>query len=143
MKITVLLVKPNDIARVKRVRNDRIAFEMLLGGESCIYRTEKVGTKTVVYFGMVEKDEYLPYNRVDFDENNIPSSIIRGSFLICCWDGDEFSSLLPKLIERYDAKYFYPDEFECVDDKINVYRCNYKLTTFQILSAKTKRKVGA
>lgn len=66
--------------------------------------------------GKLDIDAVEHYNRVLATELGIPYDIVVGTFLIVGLTEDDFGSLSPELLEKYEKLFHNPEEFSVRTD---------------------------
>lgn len=107
--MNVLIIKPNEYPRPIEIKNQLEDLQAAVGGYiECVYPFEdKVG--------LVVNDEGklmgLPLNRALRDEKDMIYDILAGNFLVVGLTEDDFCSLTPEQMEKYEKLFHQPEAF--------------------------------
>ena len=102
--ITVLLVNPYEAPKSIEIPADLSAYQKLVGGTiQAIYPSMED------LIALICNDEGkllgLPLNRPLFDDEGNLYDIIAGSFFVAGLSDDDFASLSPELIQKYNDRF--------------------------------------
>ena len=102
--ITVLLVNPYEAPQTIEIPADLSAYQKLVGGTiQAIYPSMEDP------IALICNDEGkllgLPLNRPLFDDEGNLYDIIAGSFFVAGLSDDDFASLSPELIQKYNNRF--------------------------------------
>lgn len=100
----VLLVEPGKAARPVEMKNDLHEMQQMVGGPiQALYPWEE---PVAIVCNDEEKNMGLPLNRVleNYD-------IIAGAFFVCGIQGENFSSLTEKQMQKYQQMFLSPEKF--------------------------------
>lgn len=115
--ITVVLLEPGKVARKAEIDASLKGMQRVVGGsieEFCPFE-EEIG----FICNEDGKIEGLPLNRAIREESDKEIlDIIAGTCFICDCSGESFASLSAEQVNRYMAKYRYPERFIRVNDEI-------------------------
>lgn len=95
----VLKVEPNEAPVMCNIKNELAELQSIVGG--CIEVTQPFADNVVVICNEEGKLLGLPENRAFYDFRGVLRDVIVGTFLIAGLDGDEFCSLTPCQIVKY------------------------------------------
>ena len=106
----VLLVEPGDYPKSVSVDGSLKSLQDLVGGViQAIYPLED---PVAIICNEEGKLEGLEPNRALYNpENGQVYDIIFGSFFICGLGEDDFISLSPELMKKYEQEFYYPELF--------------------------------
>ena len=108
-RITVLLVEPLEKPRLVTVEHTLENLQELVGGY--IAATYPWDDR----IGLVCADEGIdlgfPLNRVLIDEQGKVYDIIHGTFFLCGFTTEDFTSIPDKLVRKYMRRFRYPEFF--------------------------------
>lgn len=107
----VLIIEPEMIPRIASIGNDLKSLQQIVGG--LIEATYPYDDPVAIICNEEGKILGLPLNRKleDYD-------IIAGTFIICGLSEDNFDSLTPELMNKYYNKFFQPELFLRMGNKI-------------------------
>ena len=101
--ITVLVVEPMKRPYAKTIPDTLEAKQELVSGHiEVLYPFDD---PVAVVCNEEGKLQNLPPNRLLRDENGIPYDFICGTFFVAGVGDEDFKSLSPELVEKYDALY--------------------------------------
>lgn len=111
-KIDVLLVEPGQYPKPFRVGNELDDLRAVVDGDiECVYPfDEEVG----IILNEEGKILGLPLNRAIRDEDGNMYDIFAGTFMVVGLTEDDFGSLSPELMEKFEVKFHQPEMFVCM-----------------------------
>ena len=106
----ILLIKPGEYPEEKNIDGSLKSMQALVGG--LIQAIYPFDDAVALVCNEEGKLEGLPLNRALTDpENGQVYDIVCGTFFICGLDEESFASLSPSLMEKYWARFYYPELF--------------------------------
>lgn len=107
----VLVIEPEMIPRIESIGDDLKSLQQVVGG--LIEATYPYDDPVAIICNEEGKNLGLPLNRrlESYD-------IIAGTFIICGLSEDNFDSLTPELMNKYYNKFFQPELFLRVGNKM-------------------------
>ena len=116
-KITVLLLKPGEVAKEVKIDNTLEAHQKIVGGyiEVCMPFEDNAA----IICSEEGKIENLPYCRAIYASDGRIDDVIAGNFFIAstdCYTG-EFKSLSPELMKKYKKLFKFPEKYMTINDE--------------------------
>ena len=121
--IKVVLCEPSRKARIQRIRKNLSGFQATVDGSIEVIYPFEDKSVCLVYNG-AGKNNRLPFNRaVRFNEKGQQiTDIIAGTFFICGYDTDGFTSLSEEQLATYQKQFLLPELFIRVNGNIRAIR---------------------
>lgn len=114
-KITVLLLEPDQSARLIELDNSLESMQKTVGGNiEIIY---PFADDACIVCNEEGKLLSLPLNRALYDEDDKIYDVIAGTAFICGIDDENFISLSEEQKQRYTKKFEQPERFYITEDK--------------------------
>lgn len=107
--IDVLLVRPYHAAKHIKIKNDLIDFQNMVGGN--IEVSYPFEDEVCLIMDEEGKLKNSPLNRALFDEDGEIYDIIAGDFLVVGLGEEDFDSLSPELLKKYELRFKFPEIF--------------------------------
>ena len=116
--MNVLLVEPGKKPREAEIGSELEALQAVVGGNiEAVYPWDEPAALVCNEEGKLTG---LPLNRVLRDENGRIADIVAGTFFICGLGDEDFQSLPPELIKKFDAKFAVPEVFHRIGGRLVV-----------------------
>lgn len=119
-KIKVVMVEPNEEARIVEINNSLKDMQEAVGG--LIEEAKRFEDDAVIVGNEEGKINGMPMNRVTKDKNGKIIDIICGPFFICYapFESEEFLSLSDEMAEKYKEMFKTPELFVKTENGIAV-----------------------
>ena len=105
----VLLVKPGEVPCIVEMDNTLEVLQDAVGG--FIEAVYPFDDPIALICNENGKLDDLPLNRALRDEDGCIYDVIAGSFLVTGLGEEDFSSLTPELLEKYQKRFLHPEQF--------------------------------
>ena len=116
----VLVVEPGRKPYVKRIQNNLESLQKEVGGYiQAVYPFED---PVAIVCNEEAKLCGMPLNRALRDEDGRVYDIIAGTFMITGLSDEDFCSLTPQLLKRYEERFYFPEQFIVSGDKMMIVR---------------------
>lgn len=115
-KMNVLMVKPGEHPERVEIENSLESLQDAVGGY--IQAVYPFDDPIALICNEEGKLYHLPTNRGLRDEHGEIYDIVVGNFLIVGLAGDNFGSLSPELMTRYEGLFYHPEVFLNLNGKI-------------------------
>ena len=121
-KMKVLLVKPGEYARATEIGSDLESMQAAVGGWIEEYMPFEDDVALVC--NEEGKMNGLDLNRAIYSEDGQMMDIIAGDFFVCYApiESESFQSLPDNLMDKYEKKFRYPEQFFRSEDGIKAVR---------------------
>ena len=118
-KIKVLVIEPKKIPYVKEINNTLEELQSIVGGYiEPIYQEMTANDNVMLIANEEGRLLNLPFNRfIRSGLQNIPMSVIHGTFFLVSSEGEEFVSLPDDMIEKYTKFYTEHLDWPIVEPK--------------------------
>ena len=116
-RIKILRVKANSYPEIVRIPLGLDSLQKEVGGPiQVVYPWDDPVALICNEEGKLDIDAVEHYNQVLATELGIPYDIVVGTFLIVGLTEDDFGSLSPELLEKYEKLFHNPEEFSVRTD---------------------------
>ena len=111
-KIKILIVEPKKVPYVSEIEDSLEAMQKIVGGSiEPIYQEMTANDHVILIANEEGKLKNLLHNRfIRGGLQNIPMSVVRGTFFLVSSEGNNFVSLSDEMIEKY--KNFYTEHID-------------------------------
>ena len=111
-RIKVLRIKAHCYPEIVRIPLGLDSLQKEVGGPiQAVYPWDDPVALICNEEGKLDSDAVEHYNRVLATEIGVPYDIVVGTFLIVGLTEDDFGSLSPELLEKYEKLFHDPEEF--------------------------------
>ena len=108
-KMDVLLVEPGQFPKRVQIGNELEDLQVAVGGY--IEATYPFEDEVAIILNEEGKINGMPLNRAVFTEDGTVSDIYAGTFLVVGLTEDDFGSLTPEQMEKYEKLFHSPETF--------------------------------
>ena len=114
--IRVLVIEPEKTPYEGEIENTLAAKQKIVGGLiQAIYPYEE---SVALVCNDEGKMNGLPLNRALYDVNGEMYDIVAGTFFVCGLGEDNFTSLAPEHMEKFQEKFHHPEVFVRLNGKL-------------------------
>ncbi len=107
--LTVLEVAPGQYPKAVEIGSDIKSLQQAVGGS--IAATYPFEDEVALVFNDEGKLLGLPLNRALRDDSGEAYDVLAGTFLVVGLGGEDFASLSPELMQKYEEYYHQPEAF--------------------------------
>ena len=119
-EMQVLLVKPYQYPERTTIPSGLESLQQLVGG--FIEVVYPFDDPVAIVCNAEGKINGLPPNRALYDEAGNVADVIAGNFLVVGLGEEDFTSLSDELMQKYEKRFHYPEDFLQIGDRIIVLR---------------------
>ena len=116
--IRVLIIEPEKAPYEAEIADTLVAMKQVVGGYiQAVYPYEE---SVALVCNDEGKMNGLPNNRALYDGKGEISDVIAGTFFVCGLDEENFTSLSPEHMAKFQEKFHHPEVFVRLDGKLVV-----------------------